>query len=187
MTPNTLNFPRPPGAVPFAEFTRDGYRAMTGEEADRLSWGEMVTILNSSTGDHSKGTVHSQTRDSVKVDNRQGAEFLFDLDKPDFWADDRTGERKPPSCEIDGQLLVLVTTALYVEKAEEEPTPLFNAIKASVELVALRKRVAALEAQVKLQADALMGLPSLDEHRALINDVHELHQLVNAALSLRVA
>lgn len=180
MTPNTLNFPRPPGAVPFAEFTRNGYRAMTGDEADRLSWGEMVTIFDSSTGDHSKGTVHSQTRDSVRVDNRQGAEFLFDLDKPDFWADDRTGDRKPPSCEIDSRLLVLVTTALYVEKAEDEPTPLFNAIKASKEINELR-------GEVKRLTDIIQGMPTREEYDAMFADMSGLHQAVKVALELRKA
>lgn len=180
-----LKFPRPLGAVNLAEFSRDGHRPITFDEADALRWGQLVTILDSATGDLSYGTVHSFARgESVRVDLRNGATLDFDLDNPDLWPDDREGDRNPPMCDVDGHVLVLVTTALAVDR-KPDPEPLFNALKASTEIADLKARVVTLEAALDRQANFLQGLPTLEQHQALVADIHELHRSV--ALNVRIA
>lgn len=158
---NYQQYPHP------SEFTRNGYRALTAEEGDALKWGERVTILNSATGEQYLGTVIGCRRDTVKVQFATSGHILpFDLDDPDLWAERELRDRRPPMAEEDETLFVLVTPDAietrrhFLIEAEKQDIRLatarvptreiqsdstFNAMKASVELNIVLKRLSAVE------------------------------------------
>lgn len=136
--------------VRLAEYERNGYRPLVGDEADKLKYLEPVTVLDTETGELVKGKVIAGKRgEIVKVLFRSGAIFSFDIDNPAFWPASEQRDRRPPICVEDGRQFVIVTSEPYPAYVEES-SPLFDALKASREIAKLRKELS--EAVLKYDA-----------------------------------
>lgn len=156
-----------PLSVHNAEYERNGYRPLVGDEADKLAYMQPVTVLDTQTGELSQGKVIAGRRgEVVKVLFRSGAIFTFDIDNPSYWPASEKRDRKAPWCVEDGREWVIVTHNPYPSVVES--SSLFDALKASKEIAQLRKEVA----ETARKYDTLWA-----DHLALQERVHAVESI----------
>jgi hypothetical protein len=132
------------------------WRAMTGDEADRLEHGDKVALMNVQEGTVVTGTMYSATDAAINIKTRAGAIISLDIDNPDYWDFDETAEgsspreRRAPQSD-EGEWVAIVT-------GQTDNTDLTVAIRASIEIGKLHRRADALLADVVTMQNQMRAL-----------------------------
>lgn len=136
-----------------------GFRPMNDRDMQKLSWGAMVTILDTHDGSTALGHVHSESTSHVIVRLRGGAEILLD---------------RASSSSPDEQFVAL--TMQLADELDDPNNAMAVALRASNAIARLQGRCRKLEEALHQQANAIQGMVSRTEYEALMADVSQLQQ-----------
>jgi len=147
-----------------------GYRPMNRADTARLSWGAMVTILDTHDGSTALGHVHSESPSHVVVKLRGGAEVTID----------RASAQSP-----DEQFAALTTQ--LADDFDDPNNAMAVALRASNEMAILRGKIRVQEQHIARLADAIQGCPTMEQYEAVVAELSHLRDDIRALRLMRAS
>ena len=144
-----------------------GYRAMSEVELSRLTWGAMVTILDTHSGHVANAHAITDAKDaSVTVKFRGGHVETVG------------------AADVEGQFVPVVFQ--LAEEIEDPNNALLVALRASNEIAKLKGRLRVAEQTMQRMADEIQGRPTMQQYEAVIAELSHLRDDIRV-LQLRRA